>query len=257
MIRFFTFCRKPASAGFLFLGFSVLLAQAAFSQDYEREQRLNEQTLESLVEGEPHWLSQKNGHRFLGLLIEAENPKGAVIVAHGRGWSPNVGMYGQLRMRLAEKGYTTLALQMPVLGAQAKLIDYLEVYPDAADRFRAAEAFLKARKHKKIAIVSHSLGASMANHYLAGAERHDVKAWVFISIINGLEQMFRIRIPVLDVYGEADWDITRWGADERLKQIVLAPGSEQKVVPNAGHFFEGQEEALTVVITSFLDRVLR
>src|SRR5258706_10021263 len=133
MIRFFTLRRKAGSAGFLFLGLLLLIADAAFSQDYEREKRLNEQTLESLLEGEPHWLSQKNGHRFLGLLIEVENSKGAVILAHGRGWSPNVGMYGQLRMRLAEKGYTTLALQMPVLGAQAKLIDYLEVYPDAAE----------------------------------------------------------------------------------------------------------------------------
>ena len=255
MIVRFLLGKKPASAGFLFLGF-LLIAAPVFAQDYERETRLNEQTLESLIEGDAQWLMQKNGHRFLALLIEVENPKGAVILAHGRGWSPDVSIYGPLRRRLAEKGYTTLALQMPVLGAQAKLIDYLEVYPDAAERFRAAEAFLKAKKYKKIAIVSHSVGASMANYYLAGADRHDVNAWVFISIVNGLDQMFRIKIPVLDVYGEADWDVTRWGAAERLKQIKRVSGSEQKVVPNAGHFFEGQEEALTDVIASFLSRNL-
>lgn len=247
--------KKPASAGFLFLVL-WLLAQHAFAQDYEREKRLNEQTLELLIDGEAVWLTQKNGHRFLALFIEVENAKGALILAHGRGWSPDVSMYGQLRRRLAEKGYTTFALQMPVLGPEAKLVDYLEAYPDAAERFRVAEAFLKTKKYKKIGLVSHSLGASMANHYLIKAE-HDVKAWVFIGIVNGLEQMFRIRIPVLDVYGEADWDITRWGADERLKQIRRVPGSEQKVVPRAGHFFEGQEAALTDVVASFLDRVLR
>lgn len=249
--------KKPASAGFLFLGFLFSIAISALAQDYEREKRLNEQTLESLIEGDAQWLVQKNGHRFLALLIEVEKPKGAVILAHGRGWSPDVSLYGPLRRRLAEKGYTTLALQMPVLDAQAKMIDYIEVYPDADDRFRAAEAFLKAKKYKNIAIVSHSVGASMANHYLITADRHDVKAWVFIGIVNGLEQMFRIKIPVLDVYGEADWQVTRWGADERLKQIKRVRGSEQKVVPNAGHFFEGQEQALTDVIASFLSRNLR
>lgn len=254
MIRF-KFGKKPASAGFLFFGM-LSIATAAFVQDYEREKRLNDQTLESLIEGEPQWLLQKNGHRFLALLIEVENPKGAVILAHGRGWSPDVSMYGRLRRGLAEKGYTTLALQMPVLDAQAKMIDYIEVYPDADDRFRAAEAFLKSKKYQKIAIVSHSVGASMANHYLVSAARYEAKAWVFIGIVNGLEQMFRIKIPVLDVYGEADWDVTRWGADERLKQIMKVPGSEQKVVPNAGHFFEGQEAALADVIASFLSRNL-
>src|SRR5258708_5146705 len=104
MIRCVTLNRKPPSAGFFFLGFLLLFAPAALAQDYEREKRLNDETLATLVEGEPQWLSQKNGHRFLALLIDVKNPKGTVIVAHGRGWSPDVGVYAQLRLRLAEKG---------------------------------------------------------------------------------------------------------------------------------------------------------
>ena len=79
---------------------------------------------------------------------------------------------------------------------------------------------------------------------------------MFISIINGLDDMFRIKVPVMDVYGSADWDVTRFGADERKAQILRMPKSEQVVIPGAAHFFEGQREELTRVIVAFLDRAL-
>ena len=63
--------------------------------------------------------------------------------------------------------------------------------------------FLKAKGYRNIAIVSHSLGATMANQYLhphRGPE--SVGAWVFIGILQGLAEMYRIRIPVLDVFGD-------------------------------------------------------
>ena len=71
--------------------------------------------------------------------------------------------------------------------------------------------------------------------------------------VNGLEDMFRIDIPVLDVYGSEDWDVTRVGADERRAQIAKVAGSRQVVVPGARHFFEGRESELTRAIVNFLD----
>ena len=100
--------------------------------DYEREKRWAEQTLDSLVVGDPFWVEQRNGHKFLTLYTEADNARGAVVVAHGRGWAPDHELYGQLRMMLAEAGYSTLSIQMPVLDGTAKLGDYLPVFPDAA-----------------------------------------------------------------------------------------------------------------------------
>ena len=114
-----------------------------------------------------------------------------------------------------------------------------------AERFQLAADFLKAKGYKNIAIVSHSLGATMANQYLIKTDDKTVKAWVFIGIINGLEEMFRIKIPVLDVFGSKDWEITQVGAYERKKQIMKIKGSDQIVVPDALHFFEGREDELT------------
>jgi pimeloyl-ACP methyl ester carboxylesterase len=233
----------------------LLLSALAWGQDYEREQRWADQILPSLMVGEPIWLAQKNGHKFLTLYTVATNPRGAAIVAHGRGWSPDYELYGTLRGKLSEAGYTTLSIQLPVLGGGAKIGDYLPTYPEARERFQLAADFLKAKGYRNIAIVSHSLGATMANQYLIDTDDKTVKAWVFIGIINGLEEMFRIKIPVLDVFGGKDWEVTMVGAYERRKQIMKIKGSDQIVVPDALHFFEGKEDELTRIIVTFLDQV--
>ena len=227
--------------------------------------------LESIPVGETmdDWLQQRDGHRFLALYTRAAQACGAAIIAHGRGWSPDHELYGALRTKLAEAGYSTLSIQMPVLSGTAKVGDYLPTFPDASERFALATAWLRGQGFRKLAIVSHSLGATMANYYLihndsgsgtdsaSNRDRPKVDAWVFISIINGLEDMFRIHVPVLDVFGSNDWDVTRVGAGERLKQLSANPGSEQVVVQGAEHFFEAHQDQLTKLIAAFLDRSLQ
>jgi alpha-beta hydrolase superfamily lysophospholipase len=238
-------------ACFFFLSFN------SFSQDYEREKRWADDILPTLMVGDAVWLEQKNGHRFLSLFVEEKNPKGAVIIAHGRGWSPDFELYGTLRTKLAEQGYTTLSIQLPVLPSTAILGLYVPLYPDARERFQLAVDFLKSRGYKNIGIVSHSLGATMANQYLIRTDDDTVRAWVFVGILQGLEEMYRIKIPVLDVFGSNDWTITMWGADERRKQILANPGSAQVMVPGARHFFEGREDELVRIIASFLNAAFK
>ena len=125
--------------------FALLLLAAclpAAAQDYEREQRWADQILPGLMIGDAVWLTQANGHKFLTLYTPAKTPRGAVIVAHGRGWSPDYELYGMIRVKLAERGYTTLSIQLPVLGGGAKIGDYIPTYSDAAERFDLAAKFL-------------------------------------------------------------------------------------------------------------------
>jgi pimeloyl-ACP methyl ester carboxylesterase len=236
----------------LALGMAVAPASA---QDLEREARLAQETQTTLVVGDPIWLEQKSGHRVLALYAKADKPRGAVVLVHGRGWSPDYDLYGDLRIRLADAGYSTLSVQMPVLAGTAKLGDYLETFPDADERIGLAVAWLHAQGAANVSIVSHSLGATMANYYLIHTANPPVDAWVMVSIINGLEDMFRIKVPVLDVFGTADWDVTRYGADERKAQIARIPRSQQVVLTGAQHFYEGQREELARVVVAFLDRV--
>ena len=247
--------QQKARFGGLFVALALLLAALpAAAQDYEREKRWADEIQKTLMVGDAAWLEQKNGHRFLALHTEAEKPRGAAIIAHGRGWSPDFELYGTLRTKLADAGYTTLSIQLPVLPSTAILGLYIPLYPDARERFQLAVDYLKAKGYRNIAIVSHSLGATMANQYLIRTEDASVGAWVFIGIVQGLEEMYRIRIPVLDVFGSQDWVVTMWGADERRKQIEKNPGSSQVMVKNAKHFFEDREDELVRLVVAFLDR---
>ena len=247
--------QQKARFGGLFVALALLLAALpAAAQDYEREKRWADEIQKTLMVGDAAWLEQKNGHRFLSLHTEAEKPRGAAIIAHGRGWSPDFELYGTLRTKLADAGYTTLSIQLPVLPSTAILGLYIPLYPDARERFQLAVDYLKAKGYRNIAIVSHSLGATMANQYLIRTEDASVGAWVFIGIVQGLEEMYRIRIPVLDVFGSQDWVVTMWGADERRKQIEKNPGSSQVMVQDAKHFFEDREDELVRLVVAFLDR---
>jgi hypothetical protein len=254
---------------------TLVLSPACQAQDYEREARWDRDTTATLLVGQAVRIEQKNGHRFLALhttakpaatsvatpsatslATSAQPSKGAVIVAHGRGWGPDFELYGVLRTRLAQAGFDTLSIQLPVLPSTAKIGDYLPLYTDANERFALAAAWLRSKGHTQIAIVSHSLGATMANQYLISTDQPGVNAWVSLGIINGLEEMFRIQVPVLDVFGERDWQVTRYGADERKAQIMKIAGSAQVVIAKAEHFYDQQHDELLAAITSFLTRVL-
>jgi acetyl esterase/lipase len=227
---------------------------AAWGQDYERESRWEKSTLATLDFGEPVHLVQAGGHRFLGLWQPAAKPRGAVLVVHGRGWAPDFELYGALRTQIAESGWSTLSIQMPVLAGTAKLGDYVDIYPDAIERIKLAVDWLRAKGFDRVAIVSHSLGATMANQYLIRASDGKVGAWVFLSILNGLEDMFRLRIPVLDLYADGDWEVIRVGADERRKQIERIRGSRQVMVHHSDHFYEGLRPEVVRIVVDFLDQ---
>ena len=125
--------------GFLCLLAGLVASHNVGAQDYEREARWATETLATLVDGEAIRLTQANGHQFLGLWLPAKQPRGAVIIAHGRGWAPDYDLYGILRVKLAESGYSTLSIQMPVLPSSAKLGDYFPTYGDADERFESGE----------------------------------------------------------------------------------------------------------------------
>ena len=115
----------------------LVLAGAATAQDYEREQRWADQILPALMVGDAVWLQQKEGHKFLTLYTEAKNARGAVIVAHGRGWSPDYELYGTLRTKIAEAGLHHA--RDSAAGARRRRQDR-RLHPDLPGRARAFSA---------------------------------------------------------------------------------------------------------------------
>jgi Protein of unknown function (DUF3530) len=233
---------------------ALLLSLGAAASDYGRENNWAEEILPAVLVGDPVWLEQSNGHKFLGLYTEAANAKAAAVMVHGSGVHPDWGLIGMLRQQLPEAGYTTLSIQMPVLRPDAKAEEYGPTFPEAAERILHAVAYLKAKGYRKIAIVSHSLGCPMSYAFLAGGEGKEVAAWVAIGAA-GEEDWSLLTLPILDLYGQNDLPRVLKNAPRRGAQL-RNKGSRQLQEPGADHFWEGRDAALLGDVRTFLDQTL-
>src|SRR4029079_8468765 len=158
-------------------------ALAAPAIDYIREGRWAEEVLAALVVGEPVYLATPAPARILALDTQHAGPsKGSVTVVHGLGVHPDWGLNGGVRTGLADAGFVTLSVQMPVLASGATRDDYRATLREASERIDAAIRYLREKGVTRVAIVSHSFGATTANAYLARPEAMAIDAWVAIGM---------------------------------------------------------------------------
>jgi hypothetical protein len=234
---------------------ALCVPPAALAQrsDYAREKRWADEIEPALVVGEAVSL-RASKHKFLGLYAEAKNARGAAVIAHGAGVHPDYGLIGSLRTRLADSGYTTLSIQMPILAADAPAERYAALFPEAGTRLTAAFLFLQGKGYRRIALVSHSMGSRMANYYLAAVPNVPLSAWVAVSISSGNFEAFGpVKFPVFDVYAEKDLDVVLRGATSRARILRKMPGSKQAMVYGTDHFFSGKDKELASLIRLLLD----
>ena len=124
---------------------------ALASPDYVREKKWDDEVTSGIVVGEPVYLEQKNSHKFLGIYTDAVNARMGLVVVHGMGIHPDMGMIGKLRQRLPDHGYATLSIQMPILAVGAKPVAYADLFPEAVERLHLAVAYLNSKGHKRAA----------------------------------------------------------------------------------------------------------
>lgn len=229
------------------------LAAHAQGSDYAREKRWAAEIAPTLLAGEAVSLRAAK-HEFLGLYAAVARAKGAIVLAHGAGIHPDYGLIGSLRARLADAGYATLAIQMPILAADAPAARYAALFPEADARLAAALAYLRGKGHGKIALLSHSMGARMANHFLASNPRAALSAWIALSISGGEFAPFgKPKFPVFDIYAEKDLEPVLRGAAARARFLRRLRGSSQTLVFGADHFYAGKEKELTSLIVLLLE----
>src|SRR3954466_6364176 len=147
---------------------------------------------------------------------------------------------------------------MPVLGASALGEEYPALFADAGDRLATAVTFLTGKGYRKIALVAHSMGARMSNQFLAGNAARGINAWVAIGISNGeFAEPRQLHVPILDIYGERDFQGVLEKAAARTAVLKTLKGSAQVEVAGADHFFAGHERELVKQVRQFLDRRLQ
>ena len=234
------------------------------SSDLAKEQRWRDQIVDSLMDGDAVDL-RAGDVTFLGLYTKADEPTGrAAIIIHGIGVHPNwPQVVYPLRTGLPAEGWSTLAIQMPVLPNEADSADYAPLMDEVAPRIEAARAYLREQDVERIAIIAHSLGATMANQYLA---EHPDGADAYVAIgtsgrgvhpdRDNRALIAEIEVPMLDLYGQQDLPGVVDSAEVRAAAGSANTGYHQAVVPAADHFFDGEEDALVGTVVEWLDATL-
>jgi alpha/beta superfamily hydrolase len=234
----------------------VSLAASAHTQDLEREARWRAEVVPGLVVGEAVDLPGPASRAFLGLLTEAPGADRAastlLVIVHGIGVHPDHGIIGTLRMSLADKGYATLSIQMPVLASDAPSEHYELLFGDAAERIANAAAWARSRGYRDVVLVSHSLGSRMANAYFDRTPAPAYRAWAALGLGAPYSPGFARKpaVPVLDVLGERDLDPVVRNAAAR-ESIARSSGGRQQVIARADHFYAGRELELVELISTF------
>ncbi len=231
--------------------------------DYAREQRLASEITDTIMDGEV--ISLNDGtQNFMGILMAAEQPRGAVIILHGRGYHADwEDVVHPLRVGLVAKGWTTLSLQMPVLEKEAKYYDYVPLFANADKRINAGIALLKQQGITNIVLAAHSCGAHMAMNWVETTGGKDIAAYVGLGMgATDYQQellhpfpLDKLTVPVLDVYGEKDFPQVLSLAPERqaLMQKAGNTHSKQMVLPDTDHYYKDKGDALTAVVANWLN----
>lgn len=237
------------------LFFSGCVMATSVTPDYGREKKWADEVVPGLVVGDPVYLETARGHhKFLTLFTPVPDAMTAAIVVHGTGIHPDWGMVGTLRAALADRGITTLSIQMPILAADVKSDAYPPLFPEAAERIAVAVDFLKSKGYMRIALVSHSMGSRMSSVYLTGKPDASVKAWASLGLPQGDYQ--GLKVPVMDLYGANDLPQVLDNASQR-KKTLSTPASRQVVIPRADHFYTGHESEMVNMVAIFLADTLK
>lgn len=252
---------KPSLISLLAI-FAFSFSTICSATDREKEKRWASQIADSLLDGEALYLNDGQAD-FLAIDTRADNPKDmGVIVIHGIGIHPDWETVIQpLRVQLASDGWHTLSLQMPILGNDARSEDYEPLMKEVPARIDAGIRQLAKAGSKKVVLVAHSMGARMANYYLAHKKKYQeaqtqtpVIGYIGIGMNAGNEDYLgKIKIPVLDLYGEKDLPSVLASASLRAKVIKQNKMYRQQKVAGANHFFEEKNDELVEAVKKALE----
>jgi len=255
---------------FLAFSFCLLVSGNALSSELEREKRIAESVKESIIIGDVVNL-RAGSVEFIGLINneEPENLHGSVIILHGMGSNPNAPQIVQpLRSQLAELGWVTASIQLPIAAQGASISDNLALIKESGPRIQSTLNYMHENfQNKPCVLVAHSLGAVMATHFLASQEKLACDALVLIGLptlaselpeAQSSEQLKKITIPTLDIYGSQDLDnVIKTASVRRLALMKNNPLNRQVEISGADHAFNGLNETLARSIHSWLTHTFK
>lgn len=239
---------------------------APSTSNLAREKNWADQVVDTVVVGEPVWL-QNRGHRFLALYAPpARKGDTAVVLLHGRGVHPAWGFIDRLRSDLADAGYHTLSLQLPILAGDTPFSSYGQTLPEAFERVNAGIRYLgKTRGVRRVILLGHSSGANTALGHVARHPQAAVAGVVAVGastypgtsdLLQPVKQLREINVAVLDISGSND--LQEVVAHNKARQDAARFGKADYTaiqIPGADHFYTDQYEQLRSGIVNWLGRL--
>jgi hypothetical protein len=227
---------------------------AATVPDYEKEARWVDQVDSGLMDGEIITISGADKD-FIGIWTESEEEsKQTAIVIHGLGVHPDwSGVINPLRVSLTTQKYNTLSIQMPVLANGIEGKEYVGLLPISTQRIAVAVDYLEQEGYVVDLIVAHSLGSTMASTYLADTP-HPINKYIAVGANAGsVENLKKINIKVLDLYGNEDIDGVM-STNAARKQAASHNKNYTQVVAEGNHFFTDNNDNLIEAVHSWLNK---
>ncbi|MDJ0805434.1 MAG: DUF3530 family protein [Gammaproteobacteria bacterium] len=245
---------------------STLAWTAALATNLQREHRIADQLNTPANAGAILWLGDQS-RPFLALhrLPASSETLGGAIILHDMNANPDSAEVIQpLRLSLAEQGWETLSIQLPLATQHADRAEYQALMREALPRIQAAVNFFLAKKNRNLVLIGHGLGARMGLTYLGETTTRELRAFVAIGMPGTdpgekdplLAILGELKIPMLDLFGSRDLDRVTGNTAARRSAAKRAgiAGYRQDRVSGADHDFQGLAEALQSRVGAWLKR---
>lgn len=198
---------------------SVYTPAGAAASDAAQEKLWADAVQKILQRGEAVWLQTADSQQKVFAVYTQDmtgKRNGGLIILHDLGQHPDwPEVVAALRSRLPDHGWSTLSVQMPILGRDQPLDKYGPLFDDVAPRLQSAIAYLKDKHIDNIVLIGYGLGAAMGAAFLAANPVPDIKGFIAVSMgaLKGLDprmytpaSLAKIKVPILDIYGSRDFE---------------------------------------------------
>lgn len=228
--------------------------------DKSRESMIYEQSLSEIFDGKHLYINYKYGKTSM-LEIYDESHNTAVLFLHGRGLSPNEeNLANPIRVSMSNL-YNTYSLQLPVLKKQSTYLEYTKIFYDSDERILSALEHI-IEKNNKIIIIAHSCGVHMLMSFIQNKNlSNKISSLVLIgsgAVDKGQRLIYeypyeKIKVPILDLFGESDFNLVMKNANKRNQQIKKTSVKSQQIkIKSSDHYHADNSESVITLVKKWL-----
>ena len=228
--------------------------------DKSRESMIYEQSLSEIFDGKHLYIDYKFGkYSMLELYNEEHNT--AVLFLHGRGLSPNEQNLAYPVRVVLSNLYNTYSLQLPVLKKQSTYSEYTKIFYDSDERILSALEHIY-KNNNKVIIIAHSCGVHMLMSFIQNKNlTNNISSLVLIgsgAVDKGEKLIYeypygKIKVPILDLFGESDFNLVLKNADKRKQLIKETSAKSQQIkIKSSDHYHTDNSERVISSVKKWL-----